>query len=146
MTINQISDPRWQDVLRAYKYEPDPSMPNTGPGARKEGFAFQAALVELLAHPDFLVLTAQGKSSKGSKVDGSAVSLVSFKLLRAARTAEKPSVVLAMNNAFERYTSQYLEEIRLQARYLEAKSDISIWILTSQGDYARYVTHVLGWV
>jgi hypothetical protein len=143
--INDVSDTRWQDIIRAYEYEPDPSRPNTGPGSRKEGVAFQGALVELLAHPDFLILTAQGKSSNGDKIDGSAVTLVSFKLLRAVRALDRKPIVLAMNSAFAKYTSTYLEEIRHQARYLEEKSGISIWILTTRGDYFRYVTHVLGW-
>ncbi len=136
---------KWERVMKAFSYEPDPSKPKTGPGSRKEGMAFKKLLQEELTSPGVHIETAQGKSSEGKRIDGSAVQLVAYKLLRFARTPRKPACLVALNDAFNMYPSRYLVELKAQATFLENHTGLVIGMLCTKHDYYSYCTEILGW-
>jgi len=129
------------EALRLWAWEPSPTRAGENAGTRTEGRRFATEMRTWLARPGYVVVTALGKSSNGTRVDGNAhVERVTFKMLRFKMNPlnRDRTLVVALNCAFTRYRSA-ARELQIQAAYLNGLSPFApIVVLITEDDYHAY--------
>lgn len=132
-----------KEALNLFQYIPDDTKQGVPAGSRDEGKGFRnkmRAILEPTQKEEFT--TAIGKSSKGIKIDGSAIDRLSFKFVKFARDSSKrdSTLIVAVNAAFTKYKSKYWDEIKEQIHWLNSKSEGGkIHLLETEDDYKTYI-------
>jgi hypothetical protein len=125
-----------------YEFEPGPTKQGESAGSRTEGRNFRKEMQAILAHPGYEIHTAIGKSSKGTRLDGSAHERLAFKMLSFKTSALKDdlTLIVALNHAFATYSPHFYAEIVSVAAGMNARGGAggAVVVLGTRQAYDEY--------